>query len=112
MISRGRVVEATVASKDNPLLKSEEERIHVPCDLCGADTEELLFEKNTFRHVRCCQCGLVYVTPRLKDSIGQQESFYDGLANYSDDFEGISSREYGGSRKKRLPAEAFVILSP
>jgi len=90
----------------DPLVKSEEERVDVPCDLCGTDAKELLFEKNTFRHVRCCQCGLVYVTPRLKDSSGQQENFYDTLAYYSDNFEGIALRDYSGSRKKRLLAEA------
>jgi len=95
-----------MASINDSTLKLTEEWIHVACDLCGADTEELLFEKDTFRHVRCCQCGLVYVTPRLKDSIGQQESFYDRLANYSDEFERISSRDYMGWRKKRLLAEA------
>jgi len=106
MIRGGNVVEAAMRGTNDPPLGSKGERIDVSCDLCGADAKELLFEKNTFRHVRCCHCGLVYVTPRLKDSSGQQENFYDGLANYSDDFEGISSRDYGGSRKKRLLAEA------
>ena len=106
MISRGRAAEATMTRINGSMLKTREERIHVPCDLCGADTKELLFEKDTFRHVRCCQCGLVYVTPRLIDSVGQQESFYDSLANHSDDFDGISSRDYSGGRKKRLLAEA------
>jgi SAM-dependent methyltransferase len=106
MISRGRVVKALMTNINDSMLKTREERIHVPCDLCGADTKELLFEKDTFRHVRCCQCGLVYVTPRLIDSVGQQESFYDSLANHSDDFDVVSSRDYSGGRKKRLLAEA------
>lgn len=76
-------MKATRASINDPLSKSDAEKVHVACDLCGADTKELLFEKNTFRHVRCDQCGLVYVTPRLKDFVGQQESFYNRLANYS-----------------------------
>ncbi len=106
MISRGGIVKANRASISDPLSKSDGERVHVACDLCGADTKELLFEKNTFRHVRCDQCGLVYVTPRLKDFVGQQESFYNRLANDSDDFEEIFLRDYSGSRKKRLLAEA------
>ena len=99
-------MEAAVAGVDNPPLRSKEERIDVLCDLCGADMKELLFEKNSFRHVRCCRCGLVYVTPRLKDPGGQQEIFYNRLAGDSEDFMEISSRDYGGSRKKRLLAEA------
>ena len=86
--------------------KPEEERIHVPCDLCGIDTKELLFEKNTFKHVRCRRCGLVYVTPRLKNSTEGQEVSYNELAYYSGDFEEMASRDYSGSRKKRLLAEA------
>ena len=106
VISEGSIVKTNRAGANDSLVKSEEERVDVPCDLCGADAKELLFEKNTFRHVRCRQCGLVYVTPRLKDSSGQQENFYDTLAYYSDNFEGIALRDYSGSRKKRLLAEA------
>lgn len=95
-----------MVSINDSMSKSEEQRIHVPCDLCGTDTKELLFEKNTFRHVRCFHCGLVYVTPRLKDTTRQQEIFYNRLADYSGGFEEIASRDYSGSRKKRLLVEA------
>jgi len=95
-----------MASINGSILDLNEERIHVPCDLCGADIKELLFEKNTFRHVRCCQCGLVYVTPRVKNSAQQQENFYNKLTNFTDDFEQMASQDYSGSRKNRLLAEA------
>ena len=41
-------------------------KIEVACDLCGSTETELLFNKEGFRHVRCKNCGLVYVNPRLK----------------------------------------------
>ena len=49
---------------------------HVACDLCGADDPVFLLEKDTFHYVRCRRCGLVYVTPRLRDHFLQQEEFY------------------------------------
>lgn len=85
---------------------SAQDRIHVLCDLCGADDSELLFVKDTFRYVCCSRCGLVYVTPRLIDASVQQEMWYDRIAHSSGGFEEIASRDYRGSRKKRLIAEA------
>lgn len=46
---------------------------HVQCNLCGADDYEVLLQGKDRRHglagtfpvVRCRQCGMVYVTPRL-----------------------------------------------
>ena len=32
----------------------------VPCNLCGADRPEILFEKKGYHIVRCTGCGLVY----------------------------------------------------
>jgi len=45
----------------------------VPCDLCGSTECELLFEaqdrlhgfEGTFSYVRCGQCGLVFMNPRV-----------------------------------------------
>jgi 2-polyprenyl-3-methyl-5-hydroxy-6-metoxy-1,4-benzoquinol methylase len=82
------------------------DRIDVSCDLCGADKPELLFVKNTFRHVRCSHCGMVYVTPRLGDASRQQEIFYENYVCSSGDYAEIASKDYRGSRKKRLIAEA------
>jgi SAM-dependent methyltransferase len=39
--------------------------LEVVCDLCGGDDHEPLFVKEGFRHVRCRDCGLVFVNPRL-----------------------------------------------
>jgi SAM-dependent methyltransferase len=43
-----------------------EEKVHRVCDLCGSDNSSLIFEKEGFRHVRCWDCGLVFVDPHLK----------------------------------------------
>jgi 2-polyprenyl-3-methyl-5-hydroxy-6-metoxy-1,4-benzoquinol methylase len=50
---------------------------HVVCDLCGADDPALWFEKDEFHYVRCLRCGLVYVTPRLRDHLLQQDHSYE-----------------------------------
>lgn len=42
------------------------ELVETRCDLCGSANFRLLFEKEHFRHVRCNDCGLVFVNPRLK----------------------------------------------
>jgi 2-polyprenyl-3-methyl-5-hydroxy-6-metoxy-1,4-benzoquinol methylase len=40
----------------------------VSCGLCGCEERELRFEDPPFSVVRCRDCGLVYVTPRLHDA--------------------------------------------
>jgi SAM-dependent methyltransferase len=37
----------------------------VPCNLCGSDRAETFRHRQGMRVVRCLQCGLVYVNPRL-----------------------------------------------
>jgi len=49
---------------------------HVACDLCGGDDPALWLKKGGFHYVRCLRCGLVYVTPRLRDHLLQQDKFY------------------------------------
>lgn len=49
---------------------------HVACDLCGEDDPSPWLEKDGFQYVRCHRCGLVYVTPRLRDHLLQQDKFY------------------------------------
>jgi len=39
------------------------------CYCCGSKKIESEFMANRFRHVRCAECQLVYVTPRLKEKI-------------------------------------------
>ncbi|MBM3299263.1 MAG: methyltransferase domain-containing protein [Deltaproteobacteria bacterium] len=47
--------------------------VSVCCDLCGSSEQDLLFEKEGFRHVRCRICGLVFVSPRLERHIETQQ---------------------------------------
>jgi len=83
---------------------------YVPCDLCGSDMPIFLFEKNGFRHVKCRNCDLVYVNPRLKNPLKQQEAFYENLAAFSGDFDEQAHKDYTGSRRKRLMKEAALYL--
>jgi SAM-dependent methyltransferase len=43
--------------------------------LCGAD-DPVYSEKDEFHYVRCRRCGLVYVTPRLRNHPQQQDRSY------------------------------------
>lgn len=79
--------------------------VHVCCNLCGSDQPEVLFVKDGFRHVRCGTCGLIYVTPRLSDHVGQQEVFWDKEICL-DGIEAAGARDYKRSRRKALLSEA------
>ena len=48
----------------------------VVCDLCGADDPASFLKKDEFHYVQCRRCGLVYVTPRLRNHSEQQEHSY------------------------------------
>ena len=39
--------------------------ISVKCDLCGTDKPKLLLKKDGFNIVKCSNCSLIYVNPRL-----------------------------------------------
>lgn len=58
----------------------------VRCNLCGAQDETLLFVKEGLRIVRCRQCGLAYVNPRLPQAeIAQQyDASYYTAGSYAD----------------------------
>ena len=87
---------------------SEIDLTYVCCDLCGSEAFAVLFVKNGFRHVKCNACGLVYVNPRLRNSLEHQEIFYEKLAASSGDFNDQAHRDYVGSRRKRLLKEAAM----
>jgi 2-polyprenyl-3-methyl-5-hydroxy-6-metoxy-1,4-benzoquinol methylase len=46
--------------------------IRMACDLCNGQAHRLLFVKEGFSHVRCRDCGLVFVNPRLRNHIRGQ----------------------------------------
>jgi 2-polyprenyl-3-methyl-5-hydroxy-6-metoxy-1,4-benzoquinol methylase len=87
-----------------------QEKVEVACDLCATDDADLLFEKETFRHVRCRHCGLVYVTPRLRHILERQKTTHDVAASYPGGFKEFVARVYSGHRKKSLRAEAAEYL--
>ena len=65
---------------------------NVKCCLCKAESAHKLYHKQGFDIVRCGQCGLVYVNPRLSgeeiNRIYASESYYYG--------EGLGYRDYVG----------------
>lgn len=54
-------------------LNKESRLTTVLCDLCGTDEQDLLFVKEGFRHVRCRNCGMVFVNPRLEGHVEVQK---------------------------------------
>jgi len=54
----------------------EEAWDHVACGLCGSEERDTRFTDGPFSVVRCRECGLTYVTPRLGDS-SLLEQVYD-----------------------------------
>jgi SAM-dependent methyltransferase len=50
-----------------------EQEIIQYCDLCGGETHDTLFVKEGFPHVRCRDCGLVFINPRLADHLDLQK---------------------------------------
>lgn len=59
-------------------MEVEEETIEVDCDLCGEKNRKILFVKEGFPHCRCMNCGLVYVSPRLKRHLELQKHYGTG----------------------------------
>jgi 2-polyprenyl-3-methyl-5-hydroxy-6-metoxy-1,4-benzoquinol methylase len=51
------------------------------CPLCSADRPRLLFTKDGFPHNRCCDCGMVYVAPVLREE--RLHSHYLGEDSYT-----------------------------
>ena len=82
------------------LLKKELSQ-SVLCAICEKDRSELLFVKEGFRFVRCLDCGLVYVTPRLKSEV-TSALYENGRFAYSQKHLYLPTAEY---RKKRFFSE-------
>ncbi len=59
----------------------------VNCAICGEDNTDILYVVDSFRIVRCSNCGLVYVNPRLsndelKHIYDSQDYYRSGYPNY------------------------------
>jgi 2-polyprenyl-3-methyl-5-hydroxy-6-metoxy-1,4-benzoquinol methylase len=77
------------------------------CDLCGGETHDILFEKEGFRHVRCRNCGLVFVNPRMADHLRMQQT--SGTGSMGDDF--LTSRQRRRLLKRLDQLEPFRKLN-
>ena len=61
---------------------AEECALHVTCPHCGLGDIDQEFVSAGFRHVTCCSCETVYVSPRLTDESIEQlysDEYYDVL---------------------------------
>jgi 2-polyprenyl-3-methyl-5-hydroxy-6-metoxy-1,4-benzoquinol methylase len=71
----------------------------VVCDLCGSDQSRVVMEKRgrlwdrTFSIVRCVECGLVYVNPRI--AADQIASLYDEAYHRGDGFDRAHDHTHG-----------------
>ncbi len=83
---------------------------YVSCNLCGADNTELVFEKDGFKHVKCKNCGLVYVNPRLDDIISNQNIIGNNFISEHDGINETAHIDYSGKRMLRLQKEAEGYL--
>lgn len=52
---------------------------HTACPSCGETKHSLHFEKDYFQYLRCAECGLIYMGPRLNDHATL--SFYNSDVN-------------------------------
>ncbi len=52
---------------------------YVDCPVCGSSNSMLWFEKDWFRHVRCQDCSMVYINPRMNQAA--THSFYNSNVN-------------------------------
>ena len=95
---------------NNKLSYPERDLAYVHCDLCGSDTSTVLFEKDGFKHVKCCHCDLVHVNPRLRNPLKQQQTFYNNLAAAFGHLDEQAQHDYTGSRRKRFLKEAAMYL--
>lgn len=50
-----------------------------PCPVCGGRESSVYCEKDWFRYVRCRECSMVYLNPRLNEAATHQ--FYNSRAN-------------------------------
>lgn len=57
-------------TSQSELLADPTNFVEIPhCNLCGGETRDEVFCEEPFHVVRCQDCGLVYVTPRLKPEV-------------------------------------------
>ena len=83
------------------------EWVTISCDVCGSADHRLLFNKEGFHHVRCSDCGMVFVNPRLAGHLDFQAS--SGTGAMGDD--ALSLRQRQRLRKELSSLEPFRRLN-
>ncbi len=76
--------------------------IETTCDICGGEEHILLFVKEGFRHVRCANCGLIFVNPRLADHLDSQTRSGTG---------DMAETHLSDSQRKRIRKELTALQS-
>ncbi len=98
----------------------------IPCNLCGSDRQELVMKKpgkvtgHNFSIVRCLECGLVYVNPRLSPGSLRalyDEAYYRGVGfdehvNYVAEILEDSPKKRGESESILANVRQLVELAP
>ncbi len=84
-----------------------QEKITIPCDLCGSVQHKLIFVKEGFTHVRCNNCGIVFVNPRLAGHLEVQK--VSGTGCMGEDI--ITESQQKRLRKELLSMESFRRLN-
>lgn len=71
--------------------------IHVNCNLCGENSNSSFLEKQGLNIVKCNNCGLVYVNPRLSDE--DIKRIYQQASYFNRDKESFGFRDYIGDKE-------------
>jgi 2-polyprenyl-3-methyl-5-hydroxy-6-metoxy-1,4-benzoquinol methylase len=95
------------AAEGSILEQSQEFESVTACDLCHSGDQDLLFVKEGFRHVRCRNCGLVFVSPRLASHLEIQTD--SGTGSMGD--EKLTSAQKGRLRREVAAMEPFRRLN-
>lgn len=80
---------------------------NVSCNLCGADSPRLLFRSPPFSYLKCGRCGLIYVSPRLRDLTGWHARRYEA-GRYGSGTGDDISHQFSPPRMARLEKEAKI----
>jgi len=65
LISDSSAQTATMNGRSDPM--KQDKLVHIACNLCGADDTAPWAVRNGMSVIKCRQCGLIYVNPRVDD---------------------------------------------
>ncbi len=80
---------------------------YVPCNLCGSNSEESHMEVNGFKIVKCKNCNLIYVNPRLKEK--ELHKIYNKKYYKNSSFETYEPSIYGYT--EYLKEKKFIVAT-